>query len=255
MRVMTANVRNADRPDDGHSWERRKAACARVIASTEPDVLGLQEAMLEQVEAIAAALPEHRWYGLRQAPGEHPRNAVLVHRALEVVDRGGYWLSPTPHVPGSFGWDAAYPRHANWIVLQDALGSQWRVINTHLDHKGERARANAVRLLAEDGAAWPAETPQLLMGDFNTGAGTEPIAALVDAGWRDTWAAAHPHDPDPGPTRHGFGVPGAGHPERIDWILARGPSTVRASDLVRERPGEVWPSDHFFLWADVKAAS
>ncbi len=249
---MTANVRNSDRPDDGHSWAQRRSVCTALIAASEPDVLGLQEATLDQVEAIAAALPDHRWTGLCQTPGEHPRNAMLVRRSLQIVNRGGHWLSPTPHVPGSCGWDAKYPRHANWVVLQDATGAQWRVVNTHLDHEGEEARANAARLLAEDGAAWPPDMPQLLMGDFNTGLGTEPIVALMHAGWRDTWDAVHPDDPDPGPTHHGFATPSAGHPQRIDWILGLGPLVARASNLVRDRPGGVWPSDHFFLWADVE---
>ena len=120
--------------DDGHSWERRKDVCARVIAACAPDVVGLQEATLGQVEWIAAALPDHAWHGLRQDPHGHPRNAVFVHRSLAVVDRGGYWLSSTPHVTGSTGWGAKYARHVNWLVLADSSGTEWRVSNTHLDH-------------------------------------------------------------------------------------------------------------------------
>lgn len=249
---MTANIRNADRPDDGHSWDQRKAACTEVIANSYPDVLGLQEATLGQVESIAEALPEHRWHGLNHIPNGHPRNAVLIHRSFKIVDRGGYWLSLTPHVPGSVGWDAKYPRHANWVVLTDEAGVQWRVVNTHFDHVGAAARTNAARLIAEDGGAWPSEMPQVLLGDLNTGTGTRPITTLLDADWRDTWAIAHPENPDPGLTRHGFARPEAAHAQRIDWILTRGPSIARASELVRDHPGSIWPSDHFFLWADVE---
>ncbi len=254
MRVMTANIRNADRLDDGHSWESRKDVCARVIVGCAPDVLGLQEATIEQVEWIAAALPDHAWHGLRQNPHGHPRNAVFVHRSLAVVDRGGYWLSPTPHVPGSVGWDAKYPRHVNWLVLADSAGTQWRISNTHLDHVSEQARAGAAGLLAEDTAAWPIGTPQVLMGDFNTGAGSAPLSTLGSASWRDAWADANPNQPDPGPTRHGFGSADSAHPARIDWILVRGPVEVRACQLARDRPGGLWPSDHYFMWADVEAA-
>ena len=224
MRVMTANVRNADRADDGHAWDVRKDACTRVIAACAPDVLGLQEATIEQVETVAAAMPDHTWLGLRQNPLGHPRNAVLVHRSFTVTDRGGYWLSPTPHVPGSIGGNARYPRHVNWA-----------------------------RLLAEDTAAWPAETPQVLMGDFNTVAGSAPLTTLERAGWRDAWAAAHPDQPDSGPTRHGFGRAASAHPQRIDWIMVRGPTNVHACEVVRDRPDGMWPSDHYFMWADVEA--
>lgn len=254
MRVMTANIRNADRVDDGHSWESRRVVCARVLAACTPDVLGVQEATIDQVEWIAAALPEHDWHGLRQDPHGHPRNAVFVHRSLELVDRGGFWLSSTPHVPGSTGWGAKYARHVNWLVLADDSGREWRVSNTHLDHVSEQARAGAARLLAEDTAAWPDETPQVLMGDFNAGPGSASVSTLEQAGWRDAWATAKPDKPEPGPTRHGFGQEAAAHPQRIDWIMVRGPVEVRALHLVRDRPDGVWPSDHYFMWADVEAA-
>ncbi len=253
MRVMTANVRNADRADDGHAWDVRKDACTRVIAACAPDVLGLQEATIEQVEAVAAAMPDHTWLGLRQNPLGHPRNAVLIHRSFTVTDRGGYWLSPTPHVPGSIGWDARYPRHVNWVVLAGPDGGHWRVSNTHLDHECAQARAGAARLLAEDTAAWPTESPQVLMGDFNTVAGSAPLTTLECAGWRDAWAAAHPDQPDSGPTRHGFGRAASAHPQRIDWIMVRGPTNVHACEVVRDRPDGMWPSDHYFMWADVEA--
>lgn len=253
MRVMTANIRNADRVDDGHSWDSRRDVCAQVIAACTPDVLGVQEATIDQVEWIAAALPEHAWHGLRQDPHGHPRNAIFVHRSLAVVDRGGYWLSSTPHVPGSTGWDAKYARHVNWLVLADDTGREWRVSNTHLDHVSEEAREGAARLLAEDAAAWPMETPQVLMGDFNTGAGSAPVTTLERAGWRDAWETVSPDRPDPGPTRHGFGSADAAHPERIDWIMVRGPVNVRALSVARDRPDGVWPSDHYFMWAEVEA--
>ena len=253
MRVMTANIRNADRADDGHSWEIRKDVCAQVLAACEPDVLGLQEATLEQVEWLAAALPDYAWHGLRQDPHGHPRNALFVRRPLAVMDQGGYWLSPTPHVPGSTGWAAKYPRHVNWLVLADAAGTQWRVSNAHLDHMSEQAREGAARLLAEDAAAWPEATPQVLMGDFNAGAGSAPLATLEQVGWRDAWADANPDQPESGPTRHGFGIPGAAHPQRIDWIMVRGAASARACQIVRDRPDAKWPSDHYFMWADVEA--
>ena len=127
------------------------------------------------------------------------------------------------------------------------------MLNTHLDHVSAQARAEAARLLAEDAAAWPTETPQVLMGDFNAGAGSEPVRTLEGSGWRDAWAAAHPNQPDPGPTRHGFGAAASAHPQRIDWIMVRGPAGVRGCEVVRDRPDGVWPSDHYFMWADVEA--
>ena len=253
MRIMTVNVRYEGGDEGEHAWSNRRETLLALVAGLAPDCFGLQEAMTGQVEAFAEAFPDHAAFGLFDEPLGAARNTIFAHRRYRPVDQGGYWLSESPHVPASKSWDAALVRIANWVVLEDpTTGRRFRLVNTHFDHKGERARAEQARLLGEDAGGWPVDLPQLLTGDLNCPSGSLPIERLKSAGWHDTWAASHGGDEEPGATFHGFAGPAGELPRRIDWIFRRGPVRAVASEVVRDRPGGVWPSDHYFLWADVE---
>ena len=61
LRVMTFNVRY-DEPTDGeHGWKHRKARVARLMQRA--DIIGVQEALGEQVRDLESMLPEFAWYG------------------------------------------------------------------------------------------------------------------------------------------------------------------------------------------------
>lgn len=87
--------------------------------------------------------------------------AALYYREdrFESLDSGYFWLSETPDQVGSKGWDAALPRIATWVKLRDRKfpeASPILFLNTHLDHKGRKARAESASLfrakLQETGA-------------------------------------------------------------------------------------------------------
>jgi endonuclease/exonuclease/phosphatase family metal-dependent hydrolase len=110
------------------------------------------------------------------------------------------WLSPTPDVPGSKGWDAVSSAdltlllHQNWPLKdgQDCVriatflslrmretGEVLYVINTHYDHRGFQARAESSRTIREHAFEWVTEVeeelglvdkhrgPVILMGDLS----------------------------------------------------------------------------------------
>jgi hypothetical protein len=59
-----------------------------------------------------------------------------------------FWLSETPDVKGSRGWDAALPRIVTWGRLRDRhTGAAFHVFNTHFDHQREEARRRSAELL------------------------------------------------------------------------------------------------------------
>ena len=62
---------------------------------------------------------------------------------------GTFWLSETPEVVGSVGWDAALPRIATWLRLREwDTDREVLWLNTHFDHVGGRA-GDAPRFLAK----------------------------------------------------------------------------------------------------------
>src|SRR5690606_17927694 len=136
----------------------------------------------------------------------NPGNAILYSpQRYEVISAGGYWLSKTPHIACSRSWDSAATRFANWLHLKDRQsGRQFRVWNTHLDHKGQTAREEQARMVCEGAeAAHGAEFPQILTGDMNADMRNPAISIYKSRGWKDTYAEVH-GEADPGFTYHRF---------------------------------------------------
>jgi endonuclease/exonuclease/phosphatase family metal-dependent hydrolase len=99
----------------------------------------------------------------------------------------------------------------------------------------------------------PVETPVILLGDFNAGAGENPVYSQLTGpgGFTDTWVAAG--NADTLGTFHEFkGVRAALGARRIDWILLRGPVTVVSSAIITDSRGSQLPSDHFPVMAQLR---
>jgi endonuclease/exonuclease/phosphatase family metal-dependent hydrolase len=255
MRILTCNIRYFGARDGDNGWLQRKELCAAVIRSRQPDVICFQEMWAEQFADLAAALDDFETFGMVDEPaGRHPMNAIF-HRAASFrrISAGGYWLSQTPHVPGSRAWDSACVRLANWLRLQDrGSGAEFRVVNTHLDHVSQLAREHQARLIVEDAAAYPETYPQLLTGDMNADWRNEAIAILRRGGWRDTYAAVHGTE-YPGHTFHAFRGPDfVSDIGKMDWIFGRGAVTVSEAEVIVDARAGRFPSDHYFVGASVR---
>ena len=264
MRMMTCNVRFSAATDGDDSWPYRKALCFDVIRSRAPDVVGFQEVMQDQLVELREAFPDYDWAGMTRSPGSRDvPNAIFYRReAFALVSAGGYWLSETPHVPGSSSWASADVRLANWVVLEDrSTGRELRVVNTHLDHVSQPARENQARLIAEDARAFPDAYAQVLTGDMNCDGRNAAIRILKEAGWRDSYEAVHGAG-DPGPTYHEFRGP-AHRSElgKIDWVFVRGAVRVLDAEIItdsrngRYPSGGRYPSDHYFVSAEIELAA
>lgn len=144
LSVMSFNVRYAN-PDDGeYIWSSRAERVCAAIRFYAPDILGTQEVLHPQLIDMKQMLPEYAVVGVGRddgaAAGEY---AALWYRSdrFLLADSGNFWLSATPHVAGSLGWDAACVRIATWARLTDRIsGRQLIALNTHLDHVGRRGR-------------------------------------------------------------------------------------------------------------------
>ena len=123
MRILTCNIRYFGAKDGDNGWAHRKDLCARVIRSRHPDVICFQEMWAEQFADLAAAFEDFETFGMVDEPtGRHPMNAIFYRRdAFRRISSGGYWLSQTPHVPGSRSWDSVCVRLANWLRLEERV--------------------------------------------------------------------------------------------------------------------------------------
>ena len=252
MRLMTCNIRTSTANDGDNHWERRKAFCVSAILSREPDVFGVQEAHEDQLIYLKAAMPNYNSYGLPDEPAG--RNAVdtIFYRKdrFNAVAQGGYWMSETPHVPGSSSWESACVRLANWVRLYDRdSGVEFRFVNTHLDHRSQPAVQGQARLINEDVAVYDLDYAQFLTGDMNAKADNPGIQSFLEAGWKDTYAAVY-DEPDPCDTFHKFVGDAHEGSGKIDWVFCRGNVEVSGAEIVKDSESGRFPSDHYFVTAD-----
>lgn len=265
LRVLTYNVRR-DVPADGtYDWAGRREAVASTIRFHCPDVVGLQEPLAHQYRDLREALPAFAWVGQSRNEGEGKGEFCPVAYRTDRFEReaaGTFWLSETPDVPGSVGWDATHPRVATWVRLRDERRDASLVyLNTHFDHEGERARRESAgrvldrlaRIRTGDAGSGDAERA-VVGGDFNCTPAGEAYAVLAGATDRESplrdARLASPHPPH-GPTTTKVDFESLVPDRRIDHVFVDG-FDVAGYAVATDMGGDGWfPSDHFPVVVDL----
>lgn len=255
LRVMTFNIR-FDNPDDGQdAWPHRRGAVASLIQFYEPDVLGTQEVLLNQYQQLQEDLPDYATYGVGRNDGKMDGEFIpLFYRRdrFRLIDSGSFWLSETPGSP-SVGWDAALPRVASWLRLEDLqTGLPLLAMNVHFDHIGETARLQSAALIRE----WLLENrqdaePLVLIGDLNATPSSPPLQELTRGDFLINTISVSETPP--------FGPPGTGtrfdilraDAEPIDHIFAVGRFRVLRHGVITQHNAGRLPSDHYPVLADI----
>lgn len=249
--LMSYNLR-VDVPIDlGHrAWPRRLPLVAAVVAAHRPDLVGVQEPYLRQVEELTTRLPGYGWLGHGLSDGKRAgmSNAVLYRTdRYQVLGQRYFWLSGTPEEPGSKGWGNFFVRGATVAELRDrSSGGRLYLVNTHFDHASENARRRSAQLLLSRVRALDPGVPVLVTGDFNTDTTTSvPYQTLTgpDA-LTDAWQRAGQRLTPSYRTNNGWQAP-VEAVERIDWILTRGPVRTEAVSIDTFRGDGHHPSDHW----------
>ena len=198
VNVMTFNVRY-DNPDDSlNNWKYRKDRVANAIRFYDADIVGTQEVLHNQMEDLRQRLPGYESIGVGREDGkEAGEYSALWYRAdrFTAKESGWFWLSETPEVAGSKGWDGACERIATWAKLQDKLtGKELFVMNTHLDHVGVAARREGVKLVLDKIQELGGDLPVILTGDFNA----EPESDVIKRHGRPRTSDRRTHRGRPG---------------------------------------------------------
>ena len=260
LRVMSFNLR-LDTPKDGaNAWPHRRDWVASLLRYHAPDALGVQEAFAHMLRELDERLPGYARVGVGRTDGrEGGEFSAILYRTdrLEALESGTFWLSPTPEVPGSMGWDAAFERVATWARFRDRrTGCRFLHLNTHLDHRGEEARRESARLIRRRLAELADGLPIVVTGDLNTRPETVPYRLFT----ADTLAGAVP------PLRDAFHASRGGHygptstwtaftaidpGRRIDFVLVSGEVDVRMHAILPDAWDGRFPSDHLPVAADV----
>ena len=252
VRVMSFNIRYGTAPDGENAWPHRKNMVVQVVKDADPDLLGLQEALRDQIEFLSDELQDYARVGVGREPdGGGEYSAILYRRSrFDLSDAGTFWLSDAPEKPGSKTWGNELPRICTWARLLDRTsGRRLLYFNTHWDHQSQQARRNSgelmgrrVQELAQDGE------PAIVTGDFNAAPNNPAFIALLEEGrLHDTFRKVHPDEADIN-TFNGFGRPSG---VKIDAVVVTDHWETEDAEIVRTQVDGRFPSDHFPVTATV----
>ncbi len=258
VRIMTYNIRLNVASDGLNAWPNRKDWVAQLVQWHSPDLLGVQEALPDQMEDLRRLLPAYRSLGVaRDTVLSRAEYSAIFYRPdrLTCLESGTFWLSTTPEKI-SVGWDAALPRIVTWGKFRDNVsGKVFFHFNTHFDHVGKEARINSAHLIREKIAALnPEQLPAIVTGDFNAEPKDPPILAMLDSKTQpllfDAWNTAITPPYGPNATWSGFKVAGEDQ-RRIDYVFVnKGPVVLRL-EVITDAHGPLFPSDHLPVLAEV----
>ena len=280
MRVGTYNVRcsPADRGTP-NAWAERKGDLLALLRRLDLDAGGLQEVCPDQLAFFREGMPEYEFVGDgRKANRSGEASPVFWRKErFDGLKSGTFWLSETPDVPGSKGWDAGWLRVCTYAILRDRrTHGLVCFLNAHID-AAPQAGEMGMRLILErigkivtrmegaqrrisvvftgDHNCRETQTPALLASETLTDA--VPASETPPRGvWRTynarKWrpnaicaAEALKHPPE---KRDKLGY-------RIDYIyVSRDVRVVDCETVGEPRPGtELYPSDHFPVVATLEA--
>lgn len=249
LKVMSFNVRMSSANDGTNSWALRYPAVGDMFKDQKPDIMGVQEALYEQIYFFDNNFKDYKYVGVGREDGKKEGEFMAIFwnkKTVSLIDWGTYWLSETPDKP-SMGWDAACFRTATWALMKDKkTGKKFYFVNTHLDHVGKEARRNGLKLVMDKIAAMNKDgLPLVLTGDFNV-TPDDPALVDVDANMKSARKVAEKTD-NTG-TFNNWGKASS----VIDYIYFTGFSSCPEYHTVTEKYAErKFVSDHYPITAEL----
>ncbi len=256
INVMSFNIRLNTASDSLNAWPYRKDMVASQILFHDVHLLGVQEALHDQMIDLQARLPQFKYTGGGRDDGkEKGEYSALFYDStrLQLLKAGMFWLSETPDIPGSKSWDAAITRMVTWARFRDRKTKKvFYAFNTHFDHVGKVARRESARIIQRKVQELAGNTPAVITGDFNARPSDEPIQVILDPNeplrLKDAKALSETGHYGPTGTFNAFRNKET-NDEPIDYIFLRGNWKVKKHATISQTWGGHFASDHFAVLA------
>ena len=252
LNVMSFNIRY-NSPNDGiNIWENRKDMVADVFSDYKIDIAGLQEVTKVQLDDLNNRLPDFAYIGVGRDDGKSEgEHCPIYYRKdnLTLLEHGTQWLSETPDVIGSKGWDAALPRIFTWGKFKNnANGEVFYYINTHFDHRGQLARLNSSKLLMSKAAELTdGKSAIIITGDFNYTKDSEGYQIMTSTENEITFSDTKEitQTPFTGRPHSSNGFREREVSRIIDYIFVNEGIKTKTYDILAIIKDSVYVSDHF----------
>ena len=246
-KVMTYNIRY-NSPNDGlNKWDNRKEELANLISYYRPDILGIQEGTLTQLEYLDDQLSSFSRIGVGRDDGKEKGEFSPIyynHEKLSLINESTFWLSPTPDNV-SVGWNASMERICTYGLFQIKKTNQKvYIFNTHYDHIGQLAREKSSELILRKIKKINTDNyPIVLMGDFNSVKTDQSIETILKE-FDDAVDRVENGIYGPIGTFTGF-KKGAIPERRIDFIFVKGFSKIKSYRHIDDKmKNNNYVSDH-----------
>ena len=254
VNVMTYNLRYATENDGVNAWSKRKDKVFELIKKYDPDVIGVQEALISQITDILEAVPAYDYIGVGRDDGKEggEYSAILYKKDRFTINESNtFWLSKTPETPGSKDWDAAITRVATWAKMTDKNSSgQFFMLNTHFDHIGKTAREQSAALLKKQAAKIAGKLPVIITGDLNFERSEPPYPVIMSP---KSLRLRDPAPENPPGTYCTFVVDGPAC-MAIDYILHTSQWQSSDYNVISDNDGKHYPSDHKPVMVQLRVA-
>ena len=258
LNVMSFNIRYNTPADSLNAWPYRKDKVASQILFHEAHIIGVQEALHEQMMDLQERLPQYKFAGVGRDDGKEKGEYSAIFydtTRLQALQSKTFWLSQTPEIAGSKGWDAQITRVVTWIKFRDRKTKKiFLAFNTHFDHIGKEARKESAKLVLQKVKEIAGSTPAFVTGDFNAHPDDEPIQVILDASnpLHLTDSKEISKTPHYGPvgTFNGF-KDRERDDQPIDYIFLKGKWNVLKHATISQTWKSRFASDHFAVLARV----
>lgn len=255
---MTFNIRLNVKSDSLNAWPYRKDKAASQILFHNVHLLGVQEALHEQMVDLGNSLAQYKYAGVGRDDGKTKGEYSAIFydtTRLSLLGSSTFWLSLTPEVPGSKSWDAAITRIVTWAKFRDMESKKvFFAFNTHFDHMGQEARRESAKLLKQKVKEIAGNEPVIITGDFNSKPSDDPIRIVTDLNDKDHFTdtkhiSATPHYGPEG-TFNAFTSKETDN-EPIDFIFIKGKWKVLQHATLSQTWGGRFSSDHFPVFVKI----
>ena len=252
LTVASYNLRNANGSDSarGDGWGQRYPVIAQIVQYHDFDIFGTQECFLHQLKDMKEALPGYDYIGVGRDDGKDKgEHSAIFYKTgrFDLLDKGNFWFSETPDVPGK-GWDATCcNRICSWGKFRDKeSGKVFYFFNSHYDHQGKVARRESSKLLiTRIKQIAGTDATVFATGDFNAVPTDEPMVTLASDGLLlDSYGLSEqPHYGTEG-TYNSFKTDSE-MKNRIDYIWVTKGTKVKKYAVLNDMQYGRFPSDHF----------
>ena len=122
LNIMTFNIRYNTAADSLNAWPYRKDKAAGQILFHDAHIIGVQEALHNQMLDLQSQLTRFKYVGVGRDDGHQKGEYAAIFYdtiRMQLIQSQTFWLSEQPMVPGSKGWDAANTRIVTWAKFKD----------------------------------------------------------------------------------------------------------------------------------------